>query len=318
MLRSLARQGATQGNHACDHERERNDRDHSEEQVAAQAPCIGSVTAHRGSVARRRCINVGGRRINRAERVFLASRSTDRAARLLVADLPPYRTQPVSDKSCHGDHQECGEHVTCDRDAARNGVPGTAYAVADYRYGRCVCGGSDQAQQAEADKWHLAETGDDRDERAHDRQCAPEWYREGAAASKETLRAVDVRPGDQYVPAEPFHQRTATEPAHGVGDVRTGQLGKCAQDDDGGEVEVALVGEHAGEAEGNLRGNRNTTRFDEAQEDERTVACLGQKMLHEPLLYRMAGGRRTSATGSPLIHAGATRRILSSASTTTG
>src|ERR1700751_4095453 len=53
---------------------------------------------------------------------------------------------------------------------------------------------------------------------------------------------------------------------------------------------MALVGQDAREAEGDLRRHRDAERPEEAADDERRVTPMAQEALHGHLLYRMRGG----------------------------
>jgi hypothetical protein len=69
-------------------------------------------------------------------------------------------------------------------------------------------------------------------------------------AIEEALGPVDIGASDQELAAEPFYHRTAAPAAQRVRDVRARQLGEGADDDHEEQVEVALPGQHAREAEG--------------------------------------------------------------------
>src|SRR5205814_7335156 len=95
---------------------------------------------------------------------------------------------------------------------------------------------------------------------------------------------------DQQVTAVPLHERPLTDPSYAIGDERAEELGDGSHHDDGHDIEVSLGGQHPGEPEGDLRGNRHTARLEAPEQEDRGVAPVDEKALHSTLLYSMISG----------------------------
>jgi hypothetical protein len=121
-------------------------------------------------------------------------------------------------------------------------------------------------------------------------QRTAERDRPYTAPGDETLGPVDVRLGDQQVTAIPAHERPFTGPPDAVGDERAEELGDRSHHDDRHDIEVPLAGQHSGEPEGDLRGNRDAARLKEPEQENRGVAPVDEKALHRSLLYSMNTG----------------------------
>ena len=114
---------------------------------------------------------------------------------------------------------------------------------------------------------HLADAGEDRRERPHDGHEAGEHDRLGAVLLEELLGAVDVLPFEQarIGPAEeprahPLPDREA--------DLVADHGGREAPDEDGREVELALVGQEPGGEEQRVAGEEEADQQPGLGEDD--------------------------------------------------
>src|ERR1017187_1008991 len=173
-----------------------------------------------------------------------------------------------------------------------NALPGAAEAVAhegDHRHPDCR---ADQAQDPEQAGWHLDEASDQRDEGPDNGKGSPERDGEGSAADEEAFGPVQVGAADEQIPAKPLDERSAADAPDVVREKGTDEFCDRANEDYQDDIEVALVGEDAGEAEGDLRRNRDAGCLEESEQEDRGQAPLADEALHRSLLYSM----RRSAT----------------------
>src|ERR1700761_7601593 len=187
---------------------------------------------------------------------------------VFLRPFPPFPAdgpQPDDHEGHERDPHHRHDHVPEDRDVVLDALPGTAQAVADGRQRARVDHRADRAEQREPQRRHLDQARDDRREGPDDRDHAAHRDRPGALPVQEALGPVHVAAGDQHVPADLVHQGAAAPAAHRERGERPGQFGQ-----------------RPGEAEGDLRGDRDAARFQEAEQDERAVTGRGEETLHRP------------------------------------
>jgi hypothetical protein len=197
--------------------------------------------------------------------------------------------------------------------------------VADQREGRCPDRGAEQAPREEGPQSHPRRAGQERRDRAHDADEAPDEDRLGAVAVEEALDALqaiggDAQPraaGDQEAATEALAEQEARQVAE-----RGGQPGD--QEDDR-QVDAALRGDDAAEDDGGLAGGDEADERPGLQERERRDEQVGPRAervrevgedllevrrLDEPGRHRREGGGGEDAgRHQPARHAeGAARR----------
>ena len=121
--------------------------------------------------------------------------------------------------------------------------------------------------QSELPEAHLAETGGQRDERAHDRDDAAEEHDGRPVVVEPVLRRVEVMRAQQHVLAPAVDKRPPAEVAHGVGDPRADEVARHPGHDDADEGQRALAHGEAGEGHDGLAGHGDAGALEEHQEE---------------------------------------------------
>ena len=194
--------------------------------------------------------------------------------------LTPLLAQPHHDEAGDSRDRNGREQIAGHRQVVRNAVPCRPHRVSDTGDDGRVDRSTDQAENPEAKCGHARKPGHDRGERPDERQRPAKRDGPRSAACQESLGPVEIRLRDQEVPAELLDQRALGDAADPVRNVGPCHLGERAEDDDEGQAEVALVGQDAAEAEGDLGRDRYAACLEEAKQDNGGVPGMDEKRVH--------------------------------------
>ena len=201
--------------------------------------------------------------------------------------------EPVDDERHDHDDDERHERVAGEGDIVRDPLPLVSDPVADRRETARVDDRPEEVEDLEPSQRHVRRARDDCRERPHDRHRASDQHSDFALAREPALRAIEVLRGKQDVSTESIDERPATDAPDGVGGGRPGELRGHPHDEDEGEIQPARSGEHAGESERDLGGDRHAAGLGEGKQDERDVARFSEEVLHRPICSRSRRPRRS-------------------------